>query len=401
MKDMPVIIKNRFLTWLLALTAMVVITGFNERFYFIKIGFVCILCLVSFFISIFSDGFRINKYLPALLVYFIFYAVLRYLFNNDFDIEITVLRAILPIVYGLCVYLTAKHIDIPLLRKLFLFYYLVSMFFAIGQFFGIEYFWIPAETILNNDFITKYIRTSNMPVGLSSSPAFFGSQMAILTPFVLASGQLKVKFVKYLVLLAAFITRQRVYFATAIHYLFLRRIRKKIIVSLIIVPLLVLLILSVPSSQYYLRKSFFRGYDFDRIALFYYGIKAAIMNPFGVNSIDAYYNFVESANVYPVFEKYRNYAASTTPHNIFINTALSYGIPTLVVLVFFLSRLLKRNSEFKLSILYGLFVSLFHNLNLFFGDFFIWTFIALHLRYGRLKAYDLPQVSDVEEEAKG
>ena len=394
------LIINNILTWLLGLTTMVVITGFNERFYFIKIGFVCILCLVAFFASMFSGGFRVNKYMAALLVYFIVYSALRYLSNEDFAIKIAVLRAVLPITYGLCVYLLSNYIVIPLLQKLFLFYYLVSMFFAVGQFFGVHFFWIPAETILSNEFIMKYVRGSNMPVGLSSSPAFFGSQMAILTPFVLSSRQFRVKFMRYAMLAAAFITRQRVYFVTVIHYLILRRIKKKIIIAAVVVPLLILLILSVPTSQYYLKKSLLRGYDFDRMALFYYGAKTAIMNPLGMDSVDAYHNFIEGINVYPIFEKYRTYAATTTPHNIFINIALSYGIPTLVVFMFFLYYLLRKDSEFKLSILYGIFVSLFHNLNLFYGDFFIWTFIALHLRYGQLKGHNHHQTLDEEGKAQ-
>lgn len=303
------------------------------------------------------------------MVSYLFHFYQNYLGMNAINFLI---KSVLPIFFGIIVYNAVPYINKSIFVKYLKLFLLLTILFVIMQFFGM---WSINTFFFANDMIENIQNTTNY-VGISSSPFYMGSQLAIITPIILGYSN-RTKLVTFLFILTSYFSGQRAYFLSILFYSLRSRIN--IFYSIFLMIFFFIVSIYLMQSQYF--SFIFRGYDFDRIILYFAGINYILEYPFGVGGFAEYkenVGLVSSSNEF--LSSYLGKVSSVpAPHNFLINSAMIHGVLILFPLGYFLVKIYQLNNLFSWGFLLGVIVSMFHNLSFIYGDFFSWIILAFSL----------------------
>ena len=217
-------------------------------------------------------------------------------------------------------------------------------------------------------------------VGMSSSPFYMASQLAMITP-VIISNSIRPKVSSILFLVFGYLTGQRAYFMTLLLNIARNRVKMKTLLLIVLISFSVAVFLLVSGGGGLL----FRGYDMDRVVLWSAGITYVLNVPTGVGSLPYYSETVTFVlRDYPFFMIYKDLLINYPPHNALINAAIINGVWILVPSFYLIYATYKKGNVFSWGFLFGVAVSMFHNLSFLYADYWSWIILAFAFRYNSL-----------------
>lgn len=341
---------------IVTLANLFIITGFSGSYSIIKFASIFLVSFIFVLDTLHRKKLHYNPLLLFLLIYCSSMSLL-YWKNLSFDF---VFYTIGPIVYGFFLMSIRHLIKMRLVLQFLRIYLGISMIFIFMQYFGLPGGYILSSTIFYNDFMEIVIE-KGLPVGLASSPFYMGSQLAGISVFLAIHGMSKV--VKFKYNFFAILSGQRGW-ALFLFVVSFAPKRNKLIVGIVGSLFIVLIYFTLLA----------RSYDgVDRFILWFFGMVYAIEYPFGIGSFSEYKSHVpDILERYPFLIGFQTLIMNYPPHNALINVGILYGIPAVVTLFMFYVSSLKKLRYYFLPIGAMIFVSMFHNLNLVYGDYFFW-----------------------------
>ena len=218
-------------------------------------------------------------------------------------------------------------------------------------------------------------------MGVSSSPFYMASQLAMITPVIISSS-IRQKAKTFFYLVFSYASGQRAYFITIL----INIARKKAKIGRLLFTLLVLFSIAAFLMVVGAGGALFRGYDLDRLVLYMAGLNYIAHFPFGVGSLKYYSETVTTVSQnYPFLILYKDLIANYPPHNAFINMAIINGAWILVPISYFIYKVYKQKNIFSWGFLLGVAVSMFHNLSFLYADYFCWIILAFAFNYNKLQ----------------
>jgi hypothetical protein len=376
------ITSRNIFSHLFSLSAINLIIGWGGGFYIIKIFFFFLIGFLSLIAIAEKKRFYLNKLIFILFVSVLISFIYHYnIFNGELlskDAINFLKKILLPVIFGMFVYNAAIFVKLLIFVKYLKVFMLLSITFIGMQYFN---FWSINLLFFSNEVVER-VQGGGTYLGISSSAFYMGSQLAIITPIIIAYSS-KQKVLNIFFILFSFFSGQRAYFLTrTIDWL-----KNKINIKVILLILLILFPASVYIMFSELSSSIFRGYDSDRIVIYFAGINYLLENPFGAGGLYQYAQAIELASENNDFlsEYITLIALVPAPHNIFINSAVIHGALFLLPLSYVVYKIYKLDNIFSWGFLFGVFVALFHNLSFIYADFFSWIILAFALRYKEMK----------------
>jgi len=374
-------LSNNIFSHLFSLSAINLIIGWGGGFYIIKIFFFILIGILSLLAIAQQKRFYLNKLNFILLFSVLISFIYHYIFNGELlgVGSINFLgKILLPVIFGMLIYNAIPFVKLLIFVKYLKVFMLLSIVLIGMQYFGI---WSINTLFLSNELLER-IQGSVSYVGVSSSPFYMGSQLAIITPIIIAHLS-KQRMLRIFYMLFSFFSSQRAYFLTVI----IDWIRGKINIRAILLILAILFPVSIFVMLNDSSSLIFRGYDFDRIVLYLAGINYIFENPFGAGGFSQYSQTIGlvSENNDFLLQNMELITQIKAPHNFLINVAVVHGVFFLLPLSYFLYKIYKLDNIFSWGFLFGVAVSMFHNLSFLYADFFSWIILAFALKYEKIK----------------
>ena len=231
---------NSSLSHLFSFLAINIIIGWGQSFYVIKLFCFILIGILGLYALVMARKKVPRAYLViiiSILVSFIYHHVSAGRVLSVTSINF-IINTVAPIVFGVLVYFLTRFVN-PRIFIIYLKLFMsLSIVFIILQLFG---FWRINLIFLSNDFIEMLAeRPGAAYVGVSSSPFYMASQLALIPP-VLLSGKTGKIIKNNFFILVAFLSGQRAYLVTVL----LEIIRKKVKVFWLLLILTMLFVLSV------------------------------------------------------------------------------------------------------------------------------------------------------------
>lgn len=379
--------KISYFSHLFSFASINLIIGWGNSFYIIKLLFFVLIGLISLYVIFKNVSFRFAKvYLLILLsviLSFLYHHVLIGDLSNIDSIKF-ITNILTPVIFGLLVYQVVPFVKIQTFVLYLKIFIVCSIIFIFIQFLGI---WQINTIFLSNEFVEMLASNPGAAyVGISSSPFYMATQLALITP-ILLSKPLKQKLKNIFFLIFAYASGQRAYFLSIV----LNILRKKLKPWMIILIFLILTPVALAALFSGVSSVIFRGYDADRFILYLAGINYVIEYPYGVGGFSYYSQTIEEVSRKSNFlVLYLDIISRYPPHNFFINSAMIHGIPFLFPVFYFLFKVYKLNNPFSWGFMFGVLVSMFHNLSFLYADFFSWIILAFAFHYNKMsiKTYD-------------
>lgn len=294
---------------------------------------------------------------------------------SEFSISFIV-NTMAPVFFGCMMYSLVKYVDINIFIKYLKFFVALSVFFVFLQIIGI---WTINLIFFSNTFVEMVASKQGSAgyLGVSSSPFYMASQLAIITP-VIISRSIRQKVGNFFFLVFAYVSGQRAYFITVLLNIIRNKVKIKILLLIVLVSFSMVVFLLFSGGGGVL----FRGYDLDRVVLWLAGINYILNVPTGVGSLPYYSETVTSVlQDYPFFMIYEELLINSAPHNALINVAIINGVWILVPSLYLIYAAYKKGNAFSWGFLFGVAVSMFHNLSFLYADYWSWIILAFAFHY--------------------
>ncbi len=224
-----------------------------------------------------------------------------------------------------------------------------SIFVILEYFIGVQHF-----LFLHEIFKKQIVTLGNRPAGLSYNPIVFSYEVlagiSLLLSLILIKTKSKISLIvliiTFLILLTALFanaTRSAILsfaFCLTIYLLLIKiRIFKKII---LLILLFSVLYISIISNIFTFKQRFLKTeFTYERGSLFTMAIYTATQNPFGLGSIDNYYDNVDE-NMYLISNlPGSQFVTKVAPHNHFLNIIIYFGLPAFILIIWFFINLIK------------------------------------------------------------
>ena len=112
-------------------------------------------------------------------------------------------------------------------------------------------------------------------------------------------------------------------------------------------------------------------------------------SPLGVFSFAQYFEVMNDLyRTNPLLADFGSYLLEKPPHNALLSAGSLLGVPFLFFVLYFLWQLLKIRNRYIWGFLFGVGVSMFHNLSFLYADYFSWVILAFGLHLVKNKGLD-------------
>lgn len=264
----------------------------------------------------------------------------------------------------------------------------INAVFVIGQFFEIDFFWKLRY------FLFPYAMDMTRPAGLTAYVIDLSYQLVLFVPlsFINFSNKVKIKHLLIpliLILASIFSLTRTCAFAVLLTYIIFMFSRHYKVNRFVTFAIFLIIGMCIPVMLNTVDVDRLLTYDDEsaemRLPLFTTAIHSMVKYPLGLTK-----------------EEYTSvWGTSTTAHNQFLNTGVFYGVPSLILLLYF-TYIVFRNSYqdikshkdkrkallnylFFLSLIGFTFNSLFHNSGFFMSNSEVYIIIGLMIAYRKLQ----------------
>lgn len=350
---------------LYSLSVLNLILGWGGELKIIKFLSLIILCLMFLFVTI-----RYNTRASSLFFKLTIVPLFSLLFVEapiqDVLIEISD-GYFFPIAIGFLSYSIFKYVDVSIFKRYLSVWLVASTVFAILQ--GVFGIYTINKLLFFSPFLDR-IMLGNMPLGLASSPMYFGAQLILITPFIINDGKLKMALSSVFLLF----TGQRGAFLSLIGIYVGRNFTNRRYLLLFIL----LFFLSISSIFLYLLNiQFGRSYDLDRLFLWVLGVKGILLEPFGYGSVLHFLQSMEETTI--TLKGFEHNVKLLWVHNNILTALLMFGLPAGLYIIQLIFRSIDASYYSGKVLFASIFVAMFHNVGFLYGDVLFHIFLGIHI----------------------